>query len=104
MQWLAAGRCFLLQTKTALVQDKMLADVRCGSEADMAGTNTNVRYSPNSGHSPIMGSRGQSLKLRSGGSLPNDDDVAHRASENPINFWTGTDTTLGDPHAVDILL
>jgi hypothetical protein len=46
MPWLAAGRCFLLQTKTALVQDKMLADVRCGSEADMAGTNTNVRYSP----------------------------------------------------------
>src|SRR4029077_11803363 len=33
----------------------------------------------------------------------NDDD-AHRASENSIDFWTGTDTTLGDPHAVEILL
>jgi hypothetical protein len=80
----------------------MLADVRCGSEVDIAGTNTDVRYSPDSGHSPIMGSRGQSPKVR--GSPPNDDDVAHRASENSINFWTGTDTTLGDPHAVEILL
>ena len=61
-----------------------------GPLADILRCNRRVRLVPESGHGAPTEGRNRCCT------------TVHRASENSISFCAGTDTTLGDPHAVEV--